>query len=248
MNKKKLLFIVLAGIIGFEAYLFVTDPKVVVYFQKYRERRTVSDIVNLYGEGVRNRLAPNFEKTGVKYPPDKITLIALKNEKVLEVWHETSEVSTLIKKYAILAASGKPGPKLIEGDFQVPEGIYRIEGLNPNSGYHLSLKVNYPNDHDKIKAADDNRTRLGGDIFIHGGAASVGCLAIGDEAIEEIFIMAANAFKNDIKVIMAPYDMRVKNTLPDSGDPFPGGSKPAAPSWTPELYKIIKDEILKYHF
>jgi len=246
MNKKKLLFLVLIGVIGFEIYLFVTDPRVIVYFEKYRERRSVADIVKLYGERVKNRLAADFEKTGVKYPPERLTLVALKSEKILEVWSETNEVRTLIKKYRILAASGKPGPKLFEGDHQVPEGIYRIEGLNPNSGYHLSMKVNYPNDHDRQKALEDGRTKLGGDIFIHGGAASVGCLAIGDEAIEELFVMAAAAVKNEIKVVMAPYDMRIKSAAETSGGQPSNGSKPAAPPWKPELYKTINDEILKY--
>ncbi len=248
MNKKKFLFIALIGIIGFEIYLFFNNPRVIVYLEKYRERKTVAGIINLYGENVKKRLAPNFEKSGVKYPPDKITIVALKNEKILEVWSEVNEIGTLIKKYAILAASGKPGPKLAEGDFQVPEGIYRIEALNPNSGYHLSLKVNYPNAYDRQKAIIDNRTKLGKDIFIHGGAASVGCLAIGDEAIEELFILAAGAVKNDIKVIIAPYDMRNKNAAAaSSGNTPSNASNSSPPSWVPELYKTINDEISKYH-
>lgn len=248
MNNKKLLFLVLVCVIGYEIHLFINDPRVVVYLEKYRERRTVADIVNLYGESVRDRLAADFEKKGVKYPPDKITLIALKNEKILEVWSETSGTGTLIKKYPILAASGRSGPKLAEGDLQVPEGIYRIEGLNPNSGYHLSMKINYPNDYDRQNALADNRTKLGGDIFIHGGAASVGCLAIGDEAIEELFIMAAGSIKNEIKVIIAPQDMRIKNADATTISKEPPGKKiqMTKPLWLAQLYKYISDELLKY--
>ena len=86
----------------------------------------------------------------------------------------------------ILAASGVSGPKR-EGDKQVPEGFYRIELLNPNSRYHLSLRVNYPNADDLERARQDGRalSTLGGDIMIHGGSASIGCLALGDPAVGE---------------------------------------------------------------
>jgi len=243
MNKKNLLLAALAALIailGFELYLLVGSPELKAYYEKYRGRKTVSDIVGLYGEKVKNKLAGDFRRAGIDYPPDGITLVALKSEKILEVWSETGENRVLIKKYAILAASGKSGPKLVEGDCQVPEGIYRIEGLNPNSSYHLSLKINYPNEYDRQKALGDNRTNLGRDIFIHGRNASVGCLAIGDEAIEELFVLAAGAKKKDIKVVMAPYDMRRKNVagLNTSGPP--------AVSWLPELYETISGEMSKY--
>ena len=75
-----------------------------------------------------------------------------------------------------------------EGDKQVPEGFYRIELLNPNSRYHLSLRVNYPNADDIERAREDRRDllNLGGDIMIHGGAESIGCIAIGNPAIEHL--------------------------------------------------------------
>lgn len=73
-----------------------------------------------------------------------------------------------IKSYPILAASGSIGPKLRESDMQVPEGVYQIESLNPNSQFHLSLRVNYPNEFDREQARIDGRAQLGGDIMIHG--------------------------------------------------------------------------------
>ena len=79
--------------------------------------------------------------------------------------------------------SGTLGPKLREGDGQIPEGLYRIEYLNPNSSYHLSLKIDYPNAFDREKGRSDGRERLGYDIFIHGKSVTVGCIPIGDEAI-----------------------------------------------------------------
>jgi murein L,D-transpeptidase YafK len=90
-------------------------------------------------------------------------------------------------------ASGKAGPKLREGDGQVPEGIYRIDGLNPNSSYHLSLKLNYPNDFDLEQARTEGRTELGGDIFIHGKAVSIGKTRAGRVGIRSDQIKGLNS-------------------------------------------------------
>src|SRR5436190_607476 len=73
-----------------------------------------------------------------------------------------------VREYPVMAASGGRGPKLREGDGQVPEGMYTIDWLNPNSSYHLSMHVDYPNAFDRAHAADDGRTALGGAIMIHG--------------------------------------------------------------------------------
>ena len=71
----------------------------------------------------------------------------------------------------------------------MPEGVYRIVALNPNSSYHLSMKLDYPTEFDLSKARAEGRTRPGSDIFIHGKAVSIGCVAVGDDAIEEIFVL-----------------------------------------------------------
>lgn len=75
----------------------------------------------------------------------------------------------------------------MEGDLQVPEGVYRINRFNPNSQYHLSLGLNYPNKSDIIRG---NKKRPGSDIFIHGKCVTVGCLPMTDEVIEEIYRVA----------------------------------------------------------
>ncbi len=114
-----------------------------------------------------------------------------------------------VLEYPILAASGHAGPKLREGDMQVPEGVYRVESLNPNSMYHVALRVEYPSEEDRARAAEDGRTRLGGDIMIHGGAASVGCLAMGDSGAEELFVLAADVGIERVAVVLCPVDFRV---------------------------------------
>jgi murein L,D-transpeptidase YafK len=192
---------------------------------------TVEGRLREFGDSVKKRMAPYFEKAGVSYPPQRLTFIALKEEKILEVY--ASE--RLIRSYPILAASGGAGPKLRQGDGQVPEGIYRINAFNPDSLFHVSMRVGYPNADDKARAREDERTNLGGDIMIHGNAVSIGCVAVGDEAAEDLFVLAAAAKPQNVKVILSPVDFR-KRTL--EGD--------IAPGWTKELYSRIRKELGKY--
>jgi murein L,D-transpeptidase YafK len=72
----------------------------------------------------------------------------------------------------------------------VPEGFYYINEFNPNSKYHLSLGLNYPNASDKILSDSD---RPGGSIYIHGNCVSVGCIALNNAAIEELYVLTARA-------------------------------------------------------
>lgn len=111
-------------------------------------------------------------------------------------------------RYPMTGFSGKLGPKLAEGDRQIPEGVYGIEYLNPNSRFHLSLKVDYPNQDDKRWAKREGRENLGGDIMIHGKDATIGCVPIGDEAIEDVFYLVNAVGVKNVEVIIAPYDMR----------------------------------------
>ena len=111
---------------------------VVSLIQVLRGKKTVADRVEQFAPAVRERLAPEFERIGAAYPPEKMILVGLKRENLLEVW--VSSPPKLLKSYPILGASGTLGPKLREGDMQVPEGLYRIESLNPNSLCHLPLR------------------------------------------------------------------------------------------------------------
>jgi len=195
---------------------------------------TVEDILQAYGVDVKGKLNYYFAKAKVSYPPREVTFIALKQEKKLELWARDSGEFRFIRDYYILAASGVAGPKLRQGDRQVPEGIYRIAELNPNSHYHLSMKINYPNEFDLFHAWQEGRTDPGSDIFIHGKTASVGCLAMGDESIEELFVLTAQVGAENVKVVIAPHDPRTY--------PLEVGSE-ELPEWTSELYSIISREI-----
>jgi len=197
-------------------------------------KRTVNDRLAEFGTAARNRLKPHFHKAGVTFPPAELVFVALKDEKMLEVYAGTGTQKKLIRRYPILAASGGPGPKLRQGDNQVPEGIYRIESLNPNSAYHVSLRVNYPNEFDRAQAAKEGRTNLGGDIMIHGKSVSIGCIALGDKAAEELFTLAADVGLKHLTVICAPTDFRKNKERP-----LPTNS----PTWVPQLYQRIAAEL-----
>ncbi|QXP88950.1 L,D-transpeptidase family protein [Methylococcus capsulatus] len=199
------------------------------------DQRTVSDVLRDFGPYSVQKLKPYFERAGVAFPPREVVLVGLKQEKKLELWARDGSDYRLIRHYDIQAASGSAGPKLRQGDKQVPEGVYRIVGLNPNSNYHLSMKLNYPNDFDLYHAQLEGRTQPGSDIFIHGRAVSAGCLAMGDEAIEELFVLTAQVGKENVKVVIAPHDPRT----------WPLEQTAAGqPEWTRELYATIADEIL----
>ena len=198
------------------------------------EARSVADVVRSVGPAARERLAPRFAATGVAYPPRSFTLLALKEERRVELWAGDAGALRLVHTYPIRAASGTAGPKLREGDRQVPEGVYRILWLNPNSSYHLSLKVDYPNAFDRRRARAEGRTHLGGDIFIHGRDVSIGCIALGDPAIEELFVLSSDVRLPRVKVVIAPRDLRLHG----------GRDVASAPDrWTDELHRALSAEM-----
>lgn len=135
-----------------------------------------------------------------------LTVLVFKRERMVELWASGWREPRM---YAMTGFSGRLGPKLQEGDGQIPEGVYAVEYLNPNSRFHLSLKVSYPNGFDRARAKADGRAELGGDIMIHGGEATVGCIPIGDEGIEEVFYLVEKVGGGShVKIVIAPYDMR----------------------------------------
>ena len=186
---------------------------------------------------VHDKVEKMFFNAGCGFPGSSLSFLALKKEKTLEVWcSKPDKKYSILRKYRILAASGGPGPKLKEGDRQVPEGIYKITWLHPNSSFHLSMKLNYPNELDKARAGEEGRKDLGGDIFIHGSFVSAGCLAMGDGPIEEIFYMTHVAGLKKSRVIIMPYDFR-KN---------PPKAPDGAPKWTGDLYKTIDGHLAPF--
>ena len=121
-----------------------------------------------------NLIENNLKNNNIKIEELNILIIAYKEEAILELYakNKSDKIYKKICEYNIAEKSGALGPKRKEGDLQVPEGFYNIEIFNPASSYHLSLGINYPNASDKIKGY---KSKLGGDIFIHGSTATIGC-------------------------------------------------------------------------
>lgn len=201
---------------------------------------TVKSITDRYALPVDKRLKPWFDKAGVKYPPAKISMLAFKKEKRFELWALKDFRWVFIRQYPFTASSGILGPKLREGDKQIPEGVYEISAMNPNSSYHLSLKINYPNNFDLQHALKEGRTEPGSNIFIHGRSASIGCIALGDVAIEELFVLVAYMGQINTTVIVAPWDFRRRefniSTI----------SKRVRKAWLEVLYETINSRLKRY--
>ena len=235
MKRISILFVLLALVIlawVFRPYVWAAISPVAMKFAK---TRTVAERLAQFGGTARGRWKPYFDQARTAYPPVGVKLVALKTEKVLQVYAvDKSGRNRWIRSYPILAASGVAGPKLQEGDGQVPEGVYPIESLNPNSRFHVALRVGYPNAFDRAQAEKEGRTRLGGDIMIHGSSLSVGCLAMGDAAAEDLFVLAADTGLPNVTVLIAPVDFRKGKSVP----------KPVKlPDWTSALYSQIKTQL-----
>ena len=138
---------------------------------------------------------------------------AFKREQIFEVWQKQSGEMrfSLIASYPFQKTSGQPGPKRREGDLQIPEGLYHIDRFNPKSKFLLSLGVDYPNTSDRI-LGDPNVP--GSDIFIHGGDSTVGCICLGDAAIQKVYPIAWECYqqeKEPIQVHIFPFRMNAAN-------------------------------------
>ena len=139
---------------------------------------------------------------------------SFKYDSQMEVWvrNNNNEPFKLFKTYKVCALAGTLGPKRMEGDFQVPEGFYYITEFNPKSDYHLSLKLNYPNQSDKLLS---DTYKPGGGIYIHGSCVTVGCIPINDQQIEELYILAASA-KNSGQDFIPVHIFPVRYNKPES--------------------------------
>ncbi|HEY6269582.1 MAG TPA: hypothetical protein VIX11_14855 [Candidatus Acidoferrum sp.] len=134
-------------------------------------------------------LRQRFKMKGLAYPPRGILLRAFKQEAVLELWatEASDKPYVLVHEYRICTSSGTLGPKRRFGDVQVPEGFYELDWFNPQSNFYLSLHISYPNASDRILGSHQNP---GGDIFLHGNCASIGCIPITDEGVKEVYWLA----------------------------------------------------------
>ncbi len=196
---------------------------------------TVADRMDQIAPMVRERLRPWFVRQRIKYPPSRVALVAVKDEQRLKVYASDHTGDwRFVMQYKIAKLSGKSGPKLRAGDNQVPEGVYDITALNPQSKFWLSLALNYPNAFDRQQAKRDKRSNLGGDIMIHGWWFSTGCVAVGNTAAEDLFVLVKDTGVDDAKIVITPTDFRSESSAKQL---------PSKPEWVTELYKDIKEEL-----
>lgn len=144
-------------------------------------------------ERAEPELVRAFRRRGLPYPPAAVYLRVFKRERLVQLWVRPSgrERYVLFRVYRMCVLSGGLGPKRSQGDLQVPEGFYHVVRFNPTSSYDLSLKLNYPNEADRRRTP--NVRRRGGDIYMHGGCQSVGCMPMTDREIEQIYWLALQA-------------------------------------------------------
>jgi murein L,D-transpeptidase YafK len=175
---------------------------------------------------VRARVEPSLRQDLAKGGfslGDPAFIRIFKEERELELWlkpHGEKQYK-LWKTWPIVAMSGKLGPKLQEGDQQAPEGFYAVtaKALNPQSDYHLSFNIGYPNDFDRAQA------RTGSFIMVHGSNVSIGCFAMTDPVIEQIYLVveaALNHGQASVPVHTFPFRMTNERITQSEqeGDPW----------------------------
>lgn len=149
----------------------------------------------------------NFRDAGAAWPPKSLFIRSFKEEKVLELWAaplDRAAPHVLVRTFPICAQSGELGPKRREGDGQVPEGFYKVSVFNPQSSYHLSLGVSYPNAADRFHSRGQPP---GSAIMIHGSCVTIGCIPLRDGPIEDLYlaaVLARDAGQQDIPIHAFP--------------------------------------------
>jgi len=178
--------------------------------------------VALIEDRIKARVLKRLEAAGLKLGAP-ILIRTFKQENTLELWLEPDpgEPYQLFETYPIRAWSGRLGPKLAEGDGQAPEGFYDVPTgrLNPASKFHLSFNLGFPNSYER------SRSWTGSFLMVHGSDASVGCYAMGDAAIEEIYLIAKaslDASQRSFPVHCFPFHLTDDNLARSADSPWHG--------------------------
>ncbi len=196
--------------------------------------RTVDGVMEDYGPGARERLFEYWQQLPFDMEIRAAKWVAIKDALRMEIWLQDQDLRWhKLRDYPILKLSGSLRPKMREGDLQVPEGVYRIDAANPNSAFHLSLRINYPNSLDRRYGQLEQRDALGNNIFIHGQEVSWGCLAMGDDNIEELFVLAHDIGLDNIEMVITPRDPRQQPLIRPAG----------VPEWVEEKYAKIQSSL-----
>ncbi len=170
-------------------------------------------------DDVRQKTTPELERelaAGGFRLGQPVFMRIFKESNELEVWIRKSGTFQLFKTYPICNYSGALGPKLKEGDKQSPEGFYSVghNQLNPKSRFHLSFNLGFPNEYDR------SHDRTGSFLMVHGKCVSIGCYAMTDRGIEEIYLMAEAALDDGQKFFRVqafPFRMTDENMQRHAG-------------------------------
>lgn len=154
-------------------------------------------------------LKSEFVTSGLEWG-SPVFIRIFKEPKRLEIWIKNGKRFALFKTYPICHFSGQLGPKTKEGDLQAPEGFYEVTPaqMNPNSDYHLSFNLGYPN------AFDRAQNYTGSYLMVHGKCVSIGCYAMTDVYIEEIYTLVQTAFEYGQKTVAVhafPFELTSQN-------------------------------------
>jgi murein L,D-transpeptidase YafK len=173
---------------------------------------------------IRTRITPGLtaELTAAGFELGApVYLRIFKEDRQLEAWIEKNGTFELFQTFDICNYSGALGPKLKEGDRQSPEGFYHVakSALNPNSSFHLSFNLGFPNAFDRAQA------RTGSFLMVHGKCSSIGCYAMTDPGIERIYVLAEaalNAGQPFFRVHAFPFRMTDKRLAQEANNPWFG--------------------------
>lgn len=173
------------------------------------------------GSAMQNRAEQARRNVATKLMPylgQPVFIRIIKEDWQLELWWQHRGKWEILKTYPIAGMSGQLGPKECEGDCQAPEGFYRVQphALNPKSKYYLSFNIGYPNEYDK------KRGRTGSHIMVHGSNVSIGCFAMTDKGIEEIYTLVAEALQagqSYVPVQVYPFRMTPQRMEEEHGSP-----------------------------
>jgi murein L,D-transpeptidase YafK len=152
---------------------------------------------------------------------DPVFIRIFKLDSELELWIKKDGRFVRFATYPICLWSGRLGPKLKEGDRQAPEGFYTVDSdaLNPNSRMHRSFNLGFPN------AFDQAHGRTGSFLMVHGGCASVGCYAVTDPVVDEIWRLVTAALDKGqprFAVHVFPFRMTERNLRLRRGQEWDG--------------------------
>lgn len=190
------------------AALFLVTYSALMYSQNIPE----SSRSEKAKQACESTLIEEYNNLGLTYG-NPIFIRIFKEDKTLEIWVQDGEEFNLFMEYDICTyGKGGHGPKLKEGDRMAPEGFYFVkpEQLNPWSDFHLAFNIGYPNSYDRV------HKRTGSAIMVHGSCFSVGCFAMTDDVIEEIYTLVSKSFENGqpfFRVHIFPFKMTDKNML-----------------------------------